>query len=108
MDDSFLFIWSFFIYIFKLQINLKKIKIFLYSFLFLFFYLQLLTLTYQFLKLKNELIILVKKLQKTQAIWNRDFEKEIQFVTGDEWKAGIFLIILNRDQYGRDFQLMRY
>ena len=26
--------------------------------------------------------------KKTQAIWDRDFEKEIQFVTGDEWKAG--------------------
>ena len=25
---------------------------------------------------------------KTQAIWNQDFDKEIQFVTGDEWKAG--------------------
>tara|TARA_E500000075_G_C6651274_1_gene156898 strand:- start:165 stop:461 length:297 start_codon:yes stop_codon:yes gene_type:complete len=25
---------------------------------------------------------------KTQIIWDQDFDKEIQFVTGDEWKAG--------------------
>ena len=25
---------------------------------------------------------------KTQIIWSQDFDKEIQFVTGDEWKAG--------------------
>ena len=25
---------------------------------------------------------------KTQIIWSQDFDKEIQFVLGDEWKAG--------------------
>ena len=25
---------------------------------------------------------------KVQIIWEKDFEKEIEFVTGDEWKAG--------------------
>ena len=25
---------------------------------------------------------------KVQIIWSKDFDKEIQFVTGDEWSAG--------------------
>ena len=25
---------------------------------------------------------------KTQIIWSQDFDNEIEFVTGDEWKAG--------------------
>ena len=25
---------------------------------------------------------------KTQIIWSQDFDSEIEFVTGDEWKAG--------------------
>ena len=25
---------------------------------------------------------------KVQLVWDQDFDKEIQFVTGDEWKAG--------------------
>ena len=25
---------------------------------------------------------------KAQIAWDQDFDKEIQFVTGDEWKAG--------------------
>ena len=25
---------------------------------------------------------------KTQITWSQEFEKEIEFVTGDEWKAG--------------------
>ena len=25
---------------------------------------------------------------KVQFTWEQDFEKEIEFVTGDEWKAG--------------------
>ena len=25
---------------------------------------------------------------KIQYVWDQDFDKEIQFVTGDEWKAG--------------------
>ena len=25
---------------------------------------------------------------KAQLIWNKDFNEDIQFVTGDEWKAG--------------------
>ena len=25
---------------------------------------------------------------KAQVVWDKDFNKEIEFVTGDEWKAG--------------------
>ncbi len=89
MTPFYLFFGVFFIYIFKLQINLKKIKIFLYSFLFLFF---LSPVTYSYISIsqtEKRTDYPGKEIaKKTQAIWNRDFEKEIQFVTGDEWKAG--------------------
>ena len=89
MTPFYLFFGVFFIYIFKLQINLKKINIFLYSFLFLFF---LSPLTYSYISIsetEKRTDYPGKEIaNKTQAIWNQDFEKEIQFVTGDEWKAG--------------------
>ena len=89
MTPFYLFFGVFFIYIFKLQINLRKINIFLYSFLFLFF---LSPLTYSYISIsetEKRTDYPGKEIaNKTQAIWNQDFEKEIQFVTGDEWKAG--------------------
>ena len=89
MTPFYLFFGVFFIYIFKLQINLKKIKTFLYSFLFLFF---LSPVVYSYISIsqtEKRTDYPGKEIaKKTQAIWNRDFEKEIQFVTGDEWKAG--------------------
>ncbi len=89
MTPFYLFFGVFLIYIFKLQINLKKIKTFLYSFLFLFF---LSPVTYSYISIsqteKRTDYPGEEIAKKTQAIWNRDFEKEIQFVTGDEWKAG--------------------
>ncbi len=89
MTPFYLFFGVFFIYIFKLQINLKKVKIFFYSFLFLFF---LSPVTYSYISIsqtEKRTDYPGKEIaKKTQAIWNRDFEKEIQFVTGDEWKAG--------------------
>ena len=78
-----------FIYLFQSQINLKKIKPFLYSFLFLFF---LSPILYAFVSLSQD----DKRTDypgkemaaKVQIIWKQDFVQEIEFVTGDEWKAG--------------------
>ena len=89
MTPFYLFFGVLFIYLFQSQINLKKIKPFLYSFLFLFF---LSPILYAFVSLSQD----DKRTDypgkeiaaKVQIIWKQDFVQEIEFVTGDEWKAG--------------------
>ena len=89
MTPFYLFFGVFFIYIFKLQINFKKINTFLYSFLFLFFLSPALYSYVSISQTEKRTDYPGKEIaKKTQEIWSRDFEKEIQFVTGDEWKAG--------------------
>ena len=89
MTPFYLFFGVFFVYLLKSQINLKKINSFLMGFLFLFF---LSPIIYSYISISQsdkrtdypgkEIAI------KTQITWDQDFDKEIQFVTGDEWKAG--------------------
>jgi 4-amino-4-deoxy-L-arabinose transferase-like glycosyltransferase len=89
MTPFYLFFGVFFVYLLRSQINLKKINSFLIGFLFLFF---LSPIIYSYISISQsdkrtdypgkEIAI------KTQIIWSQDFDKEIQFVTGDEWKAG--------------------
>ena len=89
MTPFYLFFGVLFVYIFRSKINLKKIDSFLYCFLFLFF---LSPIFYSFESIYNK----DKRTDypgkevafKAQVIWNKDFDKEIQFVTGNEWKAG--------------------
>ena len=89
MTPFYLFFGVFFIYLFRAQINLKKINQFLYGFLFLFF---LSPAIYSYVSISQT----DKRTDypgrviaaKVQIIWNKDFDKEIEFVTGDEWKAG--------------------
>ncbi len=89
MTPFYLFFGVFFIYLFRAQINLKKINQFLYGFLFLFF---LSPALYSYVSISQT----DKRTDypgrviaaKIQIIWNKDFDKEIEFVTGDEWKAG--------------------
>ena len=89
MTPFYLFFGVLFIYIFKSQINLKKIKPFLYGFLFLFF---LSPIIYSYISVSQT----DKRTDypgkdianKVQFLWDQDFDKEIEFVTGDEWKAG--------------------
>ena len=89
MTPFYLFFGVFFVYIFKAQINLKKINTFLYGFLFLFFLSPVLYSYISISQTEKRTDYPGKEIaKKTQAIWDRDFEKEIQFVTGDEWKAG--------------------
>jgi len=89
MTPFYLFFGVFLVYLFKSQINLKKIKSFLLGFLFLFF-LSPITYSYVSITQKDKRTDYPGKeiAVKTQIIWNQDFDKEIQFVTGDEWKAG--------------------
>ena len=89
MTPFYLFFGVFLVYLFKSQINLKKIKSFLLGFLFLFF-LSPIIYSYVSITQKDKRTDYPGKeiAVKTQVIWNQDFNKEIQFVTGDEWKAG--------------------
>ncbi len=89
MTPFYLFFGVFFVYLLRSQINLKKINSFLMGFLFLFF---LSPTIYSYVSISQsdkrtdypgkEIAI------KTQITWDQDFDKKIQFVTGDEWKAG--------------------
>ena len=89
MTPFYLFFGVLFVYIFQSQINLKKINSFLYGFLFLFF---LSPILYSFDSLNNadkRTDYPGKEIAaKVQIIWDKDFDKEIEFVTGNEWKAG--------------------
>jgi 4-amino-4-deoxy-L-arabinose transferase-like glycosyltransferase len=89
MTPFYLYFGVLFIYILKSQINIKKTNSFLSGFLFLFF---LSPIIYSYVSISQtdkrtdypgkEIAI------KAQLIWSKDFKDEIQFVTGDEWKAG--------------------
>ena len=89
MTPFYLFFGVLFVYMLRSQINLKKIKFFLYGFLFLFF---LSPAIYSFISVSQA----DKRTDypgkdianKVQFLWDQDFDKEIEFVTGDEWKAG--------------------
>ena len=89
MTPFYLFFGVFIVYLLKSRINFKQINSFLMGFLFLFF---LSPMIYAYISISQsdkrtdypgkEIAL------KTQIIWDQDFDKEIQFVTGDEWKAG--------------------
>ncbi|MDC1112608.1 hypothetical protein OAS43_02290, partial [Candidatus Pelagibacter sp.] len=89
MTPFYLFFGVFFVYLLRFKINLKKINSFLMGFLFLFF---LSPIIYSYISISQSdkrTDYLGKEIAiKTQIIWSQDFDKEIQFVTGDEWKAG--------------------
>ena len=89
MTPFYLFFGVLFVYIFRAQINVKKINSFLYGFLFLFF---LSPILYSFISIsqtdKRTDYPGKEIATKTQIIWSKEFDNQIEFVTGDEWKAG--------------------
>ncbi len=89
MAPFYLFFGILFVYLFKSQINLKKINNFLYGFLFLFF-LSPILYSYVSISQNNKRTDYPGKeiANKVQISWNEEFDKKIEFVTGDEWKAG--------------------
>ena len=89
MTPFYLFFGVLFLYLLKSQINLKRINSFLYGFLFLFF-LSPILYSYVSLSQTDKRTDYPGKdiAMKIQYVWDQDFDKEIQFVTGDEWKAG--------------------
>ena len=89
MTPFYLFFGVLFIYIFQSQINIKKTASFLYGFLFLFFLSPILYSYISFSQTNKRTDYPGKEIAaKVQVIWEKDFKKEIEFVTGDEWKAG--------------------
>ena len=89
MTPFYLFFGVLFIYIFQFQINIKRINSFLYGFLFLFFLTPILY-TYESVSRTDKRTDYPGKeiAAKVQIIWDKDFDKEIQFITGNEWSAG--------------------
>ena len=89
MTPFYLFFGVFFVYLFKTQINLKQINSFLKGFLFLFF-LSPVIYSYVSISQSDKRTDYPGKeiSSKTQITWDQNFDKEIQFVTGDEWRAG--------------------
>ena len=76
-------------YLFQSQINVKKIESFLYGFLFLFFLSPILYSYISITQTDKRTDYPGKEIAaKVQIIWDQDFQNEIEFVTGDEWKAG--------------------
>ena len=89
MTPFYLFFGVLFVYIFQAQINTKKINSFIYAFLILFF---LSPILYSYISLsqtdKRTDYPGKEIATKVQITWDQNFDKEIEFVTGDEWKAG--------------------
>ena len=89
MTPFYLFFGVLFIYVLQSQINIKKLNSFLYGFLFLFFLSPILYSLVSLSKTDKRTDYPGKEIAtKTQMIWDKNFDKEIEFVTGNEWKAG--------------------
>ena len=89
MTPFYLFFGVLFIYVLRSQINIKKLNSFLYGFLFLFFLSPILYSQVSLGNTDKRTDYPGKEIAtKAQIIWDKDFDKEIEFVTGNEWKAG--------------------
>ena len=89
MTPFYLFFGVLFVYSLQSQINIKKINSFLYGFLFLFFFSPILYSYESISKTDKRTDYPGKEIaKKVQIIWDQDFDKEIEFVTGNEWNAG--------------------
>ena len=89
MTPFYLYFGVLFIYILKSQINVKRTNSFLLGFLFLFFLSPIIYSYVSISQTDKRTDYPGKEIaSKVQLIWSKDFNGEIQFVTGDEWKAG--------------------
>ncbi len=89
MTPFYLFFGVFIVYLFQSHINLKKIRTFLIGFLFLFFLSPILYSYVSITQTDKRTDYPGKEIAaKVQITWNESFNEEIEFVTGDEWKAG--------------------
>ena len=89
MTPFYLFFGVLFVYMLQSQINLKKINSFLFSFLFLFFLSPILYSYISIIQTDKRTDYPGKEIaRKVQVTWEKNFDKKIEFVTGDEWAAG--------------------
>ena len=89
MTPFYLYFGVLFIYVLKSQINIKRANSFLLGFLFLFFLSPIIYSYVSISQTDKRTDYPGKEIAfKAQLIWNKDFNEDIQFVTGDEWKAG--------------------
>jgi 4-amino-4-deoxy-L-arabinose transferase-like glycosyltransferase len=89
MTPFYLFFGVLFVYLLQSQINLKKINSFIYGFLFFFFLSPILYCFESIVNTDKRTDYSGKDIAaKVQMIWNQDFDKDIEFLIGDEWKAG--------------------
>jgi 4-amino-4-deoxy-L-arabinose transferase-like glycosyltransferase len=89
MTPFYLFFGVLFVYLFQSQINVKKINSFLSGFLFLFFLSPILYSFESIIKTDKRTDYPGKEIAtKVQITWDQNFDKEIEFVTGNEWNAG--------------------
>ena len=89
MTPFYLFMGLFVIYLFKNQINLKKINNFLIYFIFLFLFTPFVYGYISISKNDKRTDYPGKKIaEKVQIEWDQNFDQPIEFVIGDEWKAG--------------------
>ena len=89
MTPFYLFFGVLFVYVLQSQINIKKINLFLYGFLFLFFLSPILYSLDSVINTDKRTDYPGKEIAtKVQITWDQNFDKDIEFVTGNEWKAG--------------------
>ena len=89
MTPFYLFFGVLFVYIFQSQININKINSFLYGFIFLFFLSPILYSYESISKIDKRTDYPGREIAaKVQIVWDQDFDKDIEFVTGNEWNAG--------------------
>ena len=89
MTPFYLFMGLFVIYLFKNQINLKKINNFLIYFIFLFLFSPFVYGYISISKNDKRTDYPGKQIaEKVQIEWDQNFDQPIEFVIGDEWKAG--------------------
>ena len=89
MTPFYLFFGLLIVYIFKNHINLKRLNNFIFSFIFIFLFSPF---VYGYISLSKD----DKRTDypgkqiadKVQMEWNNNFDEPIEFVIGDEWKAG--------------------
>ena len=89
MTPFYLFFGVLSVYLFQSQINFKRLKVFFLSFLFLFFLSPILYSYISISQTDKRTDYPGKKIaNKVQITWDQNFDESIQFVIGDEWKAG--------------------
>jgi len=89
MTPFYLFFGVLSVYLFQFQIHIKKLRVFFFSFLFLFFLSPILYSYISISQTDKRTDYPGKQIaKKVQLTWDQDFNDPIEFVIGDEWKAG--------------------